>query len=83
MTGVHAMMLPLRRRGIGASWTGSRAGCMSVDELEVTREDAELAVVTAARDERLTGLRGHHMAIALLQVLDEQGWRLMMVPGRG
>ncbi len=46
--------------------------------MEPTREDAELALLAAVEDERLTGLTGHHMAIALLQVLAEHGWTLRL-----
>lgn len=46
-------------------------------EQEVTREDAELALITAAEDERARGLTGHPAAIALLAVLADQGWLLV------
>ncbi len=48
-------------------------------ETEVTREAAERVLVVAARDERVTGLRGHHAAIGILQVLAEMGWQLLPV----
>lgn len=45
---------------------------------EVTREDAELALLTAAQDPRVAGLSGHPCAVALLHVLSEQGWLLVL-----
>lgn len=48
---------------------------------EPTREDAELALLAAVEDQRIEGLLGHHLAIALLQVLAEAGWRLLPSSG--
>jgi hypothetical protein len=45
---------------------------------EVTREDAELALLAAAEDPRVAGLSGHSCAVALLHVLSEEGW--LVVP---
>lgn len=50
---------------------------MTAPEPEVTREDAELAMLTAAQDPRAAGLSGHPCAVALLHVLAEQGWLLV------
>jgi len=48
-----------------------------VNEPEPTREDAELALLAAVEDDRIDGLAGHHLAIALLQILAESGWLLL------
>jgi hypothetical protein len=48
-------------------------------ETEPTREDAEIALMEAVEDDRLEGLTGHQLAIALLQVLADDGWLLVPV----
>lgn len=48
-----------------------------IDGQEPTREDAELALMAAADDPRAHNLSGHSCAIALLAVLDNNGWRLL------
>jgi hypothetical protein len=48
-------------------------------ETEPTREDAEIALMEAVEDDRLEGLTGHQLAIALLQVLADGGWLLVPV----
>ena len=45
--------------------------------METTREDAELALLAAVEDERIDGLVGHELAIALLHVLAEDAWLLL------